>query len=429
MNKVALIIVSLILALVAGLVGCTAQPVTVTTLAPDATISPTAGVIDTEVMVSASGFIADSTITISYDGDSVVTDPLTIIAMADGSFNASFYIPASESGNHKITISDGTNSVTANFVVVAEAVISPTSGSVGDEVTVSGTGFGASRTITITYNNSVVTLMIPIITGPDGSFSGSFTIPASAGGSHTITINDGVTTKQFAFVMESMPPAPPQPQLPYGNSKPEQPVRFDWADVTDSSLPLTYSLQIATDTGYTNIVLQKGRLFISEYTMTEAEELEPNKTYWWRVRAIDGAYNTSNWSPSGSFYIESGTTQPPEYHVLSFTIAVDEQYSFPIYVRNEETLHLFVRVESPLDGTLRLDILTPSGMTVHSYGIWSPGEYANGTLCDYASQPFSEYTTAFSPSDYDWGQGYYRMTIRHDFPDVPVTGRVDYWIE
>ncbi len=123
------------------------------------------------------------------------------------------------------------------------------------------------------------------------------------------------------------------------------------------------------------------------------------------------------------------------YHSSIHNITVAETYSFPVYIHNDETLHLFVGLKSYSKGDLtsylplRLDMLTPSGVYLHSYGIWSQGEYANGTLCEYASQPFAEYTTQFSPSDYDWGEGYYRFTIRSDYADSPVEFVIEYWIE
>jgi len=86
--------------------------------------------------------------------------------------------------------------------------------------------------------------------------------------------------------------------------KAEQPVVFDWQDVTDPS-GVTYTLQLARNENFTDIVLKK-ELTQSKYTMTEAEELESTKKdepYWWRVKATDGATNESGWSGAGSFYV------------------------------------------------------------------------------------------------------------------------------
>ena len=128
-------------------------------------------------------------------------------------------------------------------------------------------------------------------------------------------------------------------------------------------------------------------------------------------------------------------TATPEYHILSFTIQGREEYSFPIYIYENQTLHFLMKVESPPPtdivgpySPLRLYILTPSGNSLCSYGIDVPGEYANGTLSEYFCQSFLEYATHFSPSDYNWGEGYYRMTVKNDYPDILATVRVEYWI-
>jgi hypothetical protein len=111
--------------------------------------------------------------------------------------------------------------------------------------------------------------------------------------------------------METTAPAIPQQSLPYGSSKPEQPVTFDWADVTDASMPVTYSLQVAKDADYGNLVINKTGLADSEYTLTDAEELDSvskDSPYYWRVKATDVAGNSSDWGPDGTFYV--GTTWP-----------------------------------------------------------------------------------------------------------------------
>jgi len=87
------------------------------------------------------------------------------------------------------------------------------------------------------------------------------------------------------------------------DTKPEQPVYFDWKDVTDPS-GVTYTLQVATDKTFTaaSLILIEEGLTKSEYTLEE--ELESTKKdapYWWRVKAIDGVGNESGWTGAGSF--------------------------------------------------------------------------------------------------------------------------------
>jgi hypothetical protein len=278
-----------------------------TIVAATASITPVSGAGGTEITVTGANFVAGATVTIYYDGTSVKTTP----AGSDGTVSVKFNAPVSAGGTHTVMVSDGANSTTAEFLITAEASMTPTSGNVGSSIAVSGNGFGASRPITITYDGSVVTPTIPIMTLTDGSFSGSFTAPVSTGGSHTVTVSDGTTTKTFTFIMETTLPGTPQQLLPYGSSRPTQPITFDWSDVTDASMPVTYSFQIATDANYSSLVISKTGLTDSTYTLTEAEELDSvskDNPYHWRVKSTDAAGNSSDWGPSGTFYI--GTTWP-----------------------------------------------------------------------------------------------------------------------
>jgi len=279
-----------------------------------ATINPASGVGETEVTISSSGFIANSAVTITYyvEADATTGDSEVFSATAgsDGVVSTTFDIPASEYGSHNLVISDGTNSATVVFAILADANISPATGNVGSTVSVNGTGFGATKAISITYDGTLITPTIPITTLADGSFSGSFDVPVSDGGNRTVTVSDGTVTKQFTFTMETTPPGIPQ-QNPIGSERPKQPITFDWADVTDASAPVTYNLQIASDANYSSLVVNKTGLTESIYTLTEAEELEPvskDNPYYWRVSCTDAASNSSDWGPSATFYI--GTIWP-----------------------------------------------------------------------------------------------------------------------
>lgn len=68
---------------------------------------------------------------------------------------------------------------------------------------------------------------------------------------------------------------------------------FDWEDVNDPSLPITYTLQIASDADFTSIVLEKRKVLTTQNTPLSKR----------RVKAIDGASNESGWSGTGSFYV------------------------------------------------------------------------------------------------------------------------------
>jgi len=273
------------------------------TVSASSSVSPTSGYVGTKVTVNGSGFYANVSVSILFDNvlvKSILTD-------AKGSFSTSFEVPARGAGTYKIRATDGANIKDTDFTVLTSATISPVTstaspGYVGTLVTVNGIGFMPNRTLTITYDGQQVATGI---VGSDGSFSVTFNAPASGKGAHTVTANDGTNSIPLTFVMEATPPPVPGLLKPESGTKAKALAVFDWAAVTDPS-NVTYTLQIATDAEFTKIVLEKKLLTQSEYTLTKDEKLESvsKKTpYYWRVKAIDGASNESNWSSAGSFYV------------------------------------------------------------------------------------------------------------------------------
>jgi len=277
------------------------------------TLSPTSGAVGDEVTVSGTGFRASRLIAITFDGNTITTSPASVSTDSNGSFsNAIFTVPAGANDIYEVKASDGYYHDSADFSTVAGVTLSPITsqaspGHVGDEVTVSGTGFLVNHQVTITYLSLPITVATTA-TDANGAFSATFEVPASEGGDHTITATDGTNTVTSTFIMESTSPPIPVPLLPTMDSKASAEAHFDWEDVTDLSLPVTYTLQIATDDQFTttSILLEKTGLTESEYTLTSEESLasvERENPYYWRVRAIDGASNESGWTGTGSFYV------------------------------------------------------------------------------------------------------------------------------
>jgi len=105
--------------------------------------------------------------------------------------------------------------------------------------------------------------------------------------------------------VEAEAPPLPAPLQPETETKARAETYFDWGDVTDPS-GVSYALQIATDAAFTTLVLEKKGLTVSEYTLTGEEKLpsvEKEAPYYWRVKAIDGAYNEDEWSTPRSFWV------------------------------------------------------------------------------------------------------------------------------
>lgn len=285
------------------------------TVEPEMEISATSGMIGERVTVTGTGYGDKVDVTITFGDDKVAT----VETDNNGSFSVNFDVPAVGAGTYDVEAEDedGNTAGTVGFTMTTDISITPVTsqtspGYVGMDITISGTGFIPDHEITITYASTPV--VFTTTSEDDGSFSYTFKIPESEPGEHTITATDGTNSLEVTFFMESEAPPIPAPLKPELDTKPEQPVAFDWKDVTDPS-GITYTLQVAKDKSFTDIVLEKEGLTKSEYTMTETEdeELESTKKdepYYWRVKAIDGASNEGKWSTPASFYVSSVFEMP-----------------------------------------------------------------------------------------------------------------------
>lgn len=278
------------------------------TVEPRIDISDTSGRIGDKVTVTGTGFSDSISVAVSFGGNRVANGETD----NEGNFSVIFYVPAVGKGTYVVGVEDeeGNKGDKYSFIVQSDISVSPVTsqvspGHVGMDMTISGTGFIPSHEITITYASTPI--VFTTISRNDGSFSFTFKIPKSAPGSHTVTATDGTNSMEVTFFMEEAAPPIPQPLEPEMGTIPEQPVKFEWCGVTDPS-GVTYTLQIAKDKNFTDIVLEKEGLTKSEYTMTQTEDEKLESTedgdgYWWRVRATDGASNMGNWSGAKSFVV------------------------------------------------------------------------------------------------------------------------------
>ncbi len=269
-------------------------------------LSPNSGYVGTRITLNGNGFLANSAITLTFDNTPVGTASTNSL----GAFTSTFEAPARQAGNYKIRVSDGLNTQEVNFNVTTSATITPTSASspgyVGATVTVSGVGFKAGATLTVTYGGKQVATGA---VGADSNFSVIFKAPASRSGAHTIIVSDGTITLPLSYYMEGV--APPVPTLlePQTGKRYKAQGKYTWNPVSDPS-GLTYEFQIATSVGFSpgTIVVEKTGLTTPEYSLLKGETLKATKKdapYYWRVRAVDNAGNEGNWSNIWTFAVGS----------------------------------------------------------------------------------------------------------------------------
>ena len=151
------------------------------------TITPITGASGTVTTVSGTGFKARKAITITFDVLATTTSPPSVTTDDYGSFTGSFPVPVIVNGIYEVKATDGTNRASADFTVMAGASIGQTTGNVGTETTVSGTGFTVGAKVTITYDGDEVTTT-PV--DSNGAFSATFKAPPSKHGPHAIVATD-----------------------------------------------------------------------------------------------------------------------------------------------------------------------------------------------------------------------------------------------
>ena len=299
------------------------KPETEFKVKPKITLDTSSQAIDKTVKISGSGFAYRSNITITLDNDRMATTPISLHTNHYGSFTGSITIPyySAYVGGKPSRVAardDSDNSAEAVLTILstpAEITLDPATsltspGYVGMELTVNGARFTPGSTVTITYDGSGSTHAATIAADGSGTFSVILTVPPGAAGSHMVTATDGTNSITSLFTMESKPPSIPAPLLPGVTATATARTHFNWQDVTDPS-GVTYLLQIGADSDFSTILLEKAGLTGSEYTLTGEEELKPagqDVPYYWRVKAIDGAFNESGWTAPSSFYIASSAT-------------------------------------------------------------------------------------------------------------------------
>lgn len=163
-------------------------------------LSPSSGPLGTTVSITGSGFAPSVTVTVSYGGAKVATGTST----SSGAFQATFSVPASAQSQSVTAVDSDGNTASEYFAVTVPSVsASPTSGAVGTQVTLTGSGFAPSSSVTVTFDTTK--LSTSCTSSGSGDLSCTFTVPTSGTGSQTVTVTDSYGNAATALFLVTAP--------------------------------------------------------------------------------------------------------------------------------------------------------------------------------------------------------------------------------
>jgi len=264
---------------------------------PNINVNPSSGSPGSKLTIKGTGFPADSEdVSISLDGKAT---NLNINTNDVGSFTAQFTVPDTIVGRHefKATVENvSIGDVSTSFQVKPSIIMEPEHPEIGAEVILTGSGFAANSQVSIEYDDITIPNSPPdkkLTTDANGSFSHTFNVPESPESDHVIAATDQAgNVATFGLPLEGAPPPTPNLLYPCGGQRfgwfGPQIVTFKWEPVSDPS-GVSYTLEVGQNTQVWPPTVTKTGLT----STTCAIRLEPG-TYFWRVKAIDGAGNESD---------------------------------------------------------------------------------------------------------------------------------------
>ena len=305
------------------------------------TLTPDTGKVGTMVVlaITSSTFALEGNYEIRWSPTTAFEQDRTTVlkqgnvARGDTSVAVSFTIPEAQSGAHYIQFIQLATRAMVNFQfnVKPGLKINPSSARPGATVTVTGQGLPAKTASRLTFDGTLTNVFVT--TNDVGSFTAKFTVPDTTAGEHEIAATDEYLSPIALAKLEVIPATTPanetldasakgnsiqvnaavpnSPQQLKDNVSPPMPglltpmghrfgllgvqtVSFGWSDVLDPS-GVTYTLEIAD-----NYDFLPTRPIIRKTGLTEtgcALSIAPG-AYYWRIKAVDGAGNESQWSYS-----------------------------------------------------------------------------------------------------------------------------------
>ncbi|MEK7812241.1 MAG: hypothetical protein AAB296_00645, partial [Candidatus Desantisbacteria bacterium] len=166
-------------------------------------LNPGAGALSTIVTDEGTGFGIEGTLVrIDFGTHKTIT---TTTASLHGTFSATFIVDQQPEGSRVITATSGVEFATTTFVIqVMITYLSPTTGFVGDVVTVKGAGYTAGNEVRIDFGTKAT--ITTTTAGPNGTFSATFIVNFQPYSTKQITAIDNTSGKEaetFNFYLDA----------------------------------------------------------------------------------------------------------------------------------------------------------------------------------------------------------------------------------
>ena len=167
-----------------------------------AEVDPTEGPVGIGVEIKGKGFEDEEYIDVFYDGEEIEIADGDDKTDGNGEFRLTITIPESTAGTHIITVEVDEDESQAKFTVEPRIDISATSGRIGDKIIVTGTGFGDSVSVAVSFGGDGVATGE---TDNEGNFSVIFCVPAVGKGTYVVGGEDeqGNTGDKYSFIVQS----------------------------------------------------------------------------------------------------------------------------------------------------------------------------------------------------------------------------------
>ncbi|ACZ61717.1 hypothetical protein [Dehalococcoides mccartyi] len=267
-------------------------------------LSKSEAAIGETVNINGTGFTPLTAVSFYYNDTPLTVVPGVVKADITGSFSVSFTVPERFAGIYLVEVRQGEYINSQSLRTNVWLDINPEIGlgkllDVGTELNISGKGFKPNGQVDLQYDGIS---LLKAFTDSSGTFSVQITIPSSVAASHALILDDGQNRIVREIWLENTPPAAPVITLPASGEALSYPFIFGWEGVSDAS-GVEYVLQIASDSGFSGILLEIKGIKTSQYILTDNEDINSSEAanFYWRVKAVDGAGNAGNWSEASVF--------------------------------------------------------------------------------------------------------------------------------